>query len=95
MATANFTPTHAWGQILQASADMEGGVSCRWADMEIATNRSATAPAESVEGHFVPRRHTEPVKLKSGDRLWGRIANTVDDGTSDAPATGVHTFQAT
>ena len=61
MATANGTPTDAWSLVITATAAMEGGVSCQYVDIEIATTPNATAPAATIEGHYVPARHTEPV----------------------------------
>ena len=90
MATANGTPTDAWSQALQASADSSGSVSCRWTDLEIAITTSSTAPAADFEGHFVPARHSEPVTLKANARLWWRIAPTAQPGSP----TGIYTIDA-
>ena len=92
MPTANGTPTDAWTLVKNASAAAKGGVSCQYVDIEIAINSSSTAPAATLEGHFVKARHTEPVTLKAGNRLWWRIA-PMRGGTSDGAPVGVHTIE--
>lgn len=69
MPTANGTPTDAWTLVVNATAASKGGVSCQYTNIEIAITNTATAPSATFEGHFVNARHTEPVTLKTGNRL--------------------------
>ena len=92
MATANGTPTDAWTLVKNASAAAKGGVSCQYVNIEIAITATATAPSADLEGHFIPARHTEPVTLKAGNRLWWRIA-PMKAGTDDADPVGVYTIE--
>ena len=92
MATANGTPTDAWSLVKHATVAAKGGVSCQYTDIEIVITATATAPAASLEGHFVHARHTEPVTLKAGNRLWWRIAPK-RGGTADGSPVGVYTIE--
>ena len=94
MATANGTPTTSWGLVQNASVAMKGSVSCQYTNIEIAITNTASAPSASIEGHFVAARHTEPVELQAGSRLWWRIA-PMNAGTPDAAPTGVYTLTNT
>ena len=67
-------------------------MSCQYADIEIATTSGATAPAATIEGHFIKARHTEPVTLSAGHRLWWRIA-PMRGGTTDGVPVGVYTIE--
>ena len=89
MPTANGTPTDAWTLVKNASVAAKGGVTSQFADIEIATTNSATAPAASFKGHPVFRGRTEPVTLKVNDRLWWRL---LDPGASGDPV-GVYTIE--
>ena len=91
MATANGTPTSVWTLVKNATAKSEGSVSCQYVDLEYAITETATAPAASLEGHYVPARHTEPVDLKAGNRLWWRIA-PARSGTTDGVPVGIYTI---
>ena len=91
MATQNGIPGNTWTLVINAAVAMKGGVSCQYTDIEIATTDNATAPAESIEGHFVHARKTEPVELSAGARLWWRNAPK-RSGTSDGTPVGVYTL---
>ena len=91
MATANGTPTDAWSLVKHVTSAEKGGVSCRYTDIEIAVTETATAPAATLEGHFVKKRHTEPVELSAGARLWWRIA-PMNAATSEGGPVGIYTI---
>ena len=92
MPTQNGTPTDAWTLVKNASVAAKGTVSCQYTDIEIAITTTATAPPATLEGHPVLARHTEPVTLKAGDRLWWRILPN-RAGTADGAPVGVHTIE--
>ena len=90
MPTANGTPASEWSLVLNAdTSDMRGGIGSRFHNIEWATTSTASAPADSLEGHFVAAGRTEPCTLSRGHRLWWRVARN----TASETATGVYTFE--
>ena len=94
MPTQNGTPTDSWSLVTTGGTNgSKGGVSCQYADIEIATTSGATAPAASTEGHPVLARKTEPVELSANHRLWWRLLPNTRAGTSDGAPVGVYTIE--
>ena len=92
MATENITPKNNWTLAKHATVAMRGSVSCQYDNLEYAITSTATAPAATLEGHFVAQRHTEPVTLSAGARLWTRLAPNRSSTTGGEPV-GVLTLE--
>lgn len=76
VSTSNLSATGSWTLMRTASSAETVSVSFAGAPIELATNSTSTAPADTVRGHRVTAEGTT-VSLTNNERLWFRTARNI------------------
>ena len=76
VSTSNVSATNDWSLVRTASSAESVSLSFVGAPIEVATNLSSTAPADTVRGHRVTAEGTV-VTLANNERLWVREARNI------------------